>query len=136
MKLPQAQLGAFRYRNFRFYWLSQVVANVTSWMELLATGWLVLQLTNSPVLLGVNAFIQAIPILAFALLGGTIADRYGARIIDHSSKLMLVEMSDEEQRVEKLIDELRPLGIVELVRTGVVAMGQGDLILHQEAEPA
>lgn len=67
---------------------------------------------------------------------GTIADRYGARIIDHSNGLMLVEMSDEEQRVEKLIDELRPLGIVELVRTGVVAMGQGNLILQQDAEPA
>jgi MFS family permease len=53
-----------------------VVANVTSWMQLLATGWLVLELTNSPALLGVNAFIQAIPILAFALLGGTVADRY------------------------------------------------------------
>jgi acetolactate synthase-1/3 small subunit len=63
---------------------------------------------------------------------GAIADKYGARIIDHSAGMMLVEMSDEEQRIEKLIDELRPLGIVELVRTGVVAMGQGDQILQQD----
>jgi MFS family permease len=76
VKLSSAQFGAFRYRNFRFYWLSQVVANITSWMQLLATGWLVLELTNSPALLGLNAFIQAIPILAFALIGGTVADRY------------------------------------------------------------
>src|SRR5215467_11586598 len=34
---------------------------------------------------------------------GTIADKYGARIIDHSNGMMMVEMSDEEQRVEKLI---------------------------------
>jgi acetolactate synthase-1/3 small subunit len=61
---------------------------------------------------------------------GAIADKHGARIIDHSNEMMLVEISDEEHRVEKLIDELRPLGIVELVRTGVVAMGQGDLILQ------
>jgi len=67
---------------------------------------------------------------------GAIADRYGARLIDHTNDMMLVEISDEEQRVEKLIDELRPLGIVELVRTGVVAMGQGSLILQQpDAEP-
>ena len=63
---------------------------------------------------------------------GAIADKYGARLIDHTNDTMLVEMSDEEHRVEKLIDELRPLGIVELVRTGVVAMGQGDLILQTD----
>jgi acetolactate synthase I/III small subunit len=61
---------------------------------------------------------------------GAIADKFGARIIDHNNEMMLVEISDEEHRVEKLIDELRPLGIVELVRTGVVAMGQGDIILQ------
>jgi acetolactate synthase-1/3 small subunit len=65
---------------------------------------------------------------------GRIADKYGARIIDHTDDLMIVEMSDEEQRIEKLIDELRPLGIVELVRTGVVAMSQGNLILQQQHE--
>ncbi len=61
-----------------------------------------------------------------------IAERYGARIIDHSHDMMLVEMSAEEKRVEQLIDELRPLGIVELVRTGVVAMGKGDLVLQMD----
>jgi len=53
-------------------------------------------------------------------------------IIDHSHDMMLVEMSAEEKRVEQLIDELRPLGIVELVRTGVVAMGKGDLVLQMD----
>lgn len=71
-----------------------------------------------------------------SVLVGTIADRYGARLIDHSNDMMLVEISDEEQRIEKMIDELRPLGIVELVRTGVVAMGQGDLILQPDSELA
>ncbi|MEP7285628.1 MAG: acetolactate synthase small subunit [Chloroflexota bacterium] len=67
-----------------------------------------------------------------AVAVGAIADRYGARIIDHTNNMMLIEISDEEHRVEKLIDELRPFGIVELVRTGVVAMGQGDLILQTD----
>ena len=63
---------------------------------------------------------------------GKIADRYGARILDHSDGLMVVESSDQEERVEMLINELRPLGIIELVRTGVVAMGQGDLIVQTD----
>lgn len=60
---------------------------------------------------------------------GTLADKYGARIIDHSAGMMLVEISDEEGRIERFVNELMPLGIVEVVRTGVVAMGQGALIL-------
>lgn len=67
---------------------------------------------------------------------GALADKHNARIIDHANDTMLVEISDEEHRVEKLIEELRPLGIVELVRTGVVAMGQGDLVLQVEEELA
>ncbi len=63
---------------------------------------------------------------------GKIADRYGARILDHSDGVMVVEISDQEERVEMLINELRPQGIVELVRTGVVAMGQGDLIVQAD----
>ncbi len=63
---------------------------------------------------------------------GKIADRYGARILDHSDGLMVVESSDQEERVEMLVNELRPLGIVELVRTGVVAMGQGNLIVQPD----
>jgi acetolactate synthase-1/3 small subunit len=66
---------------------------------------------------------------------GSIADKYGARLIDHTNNMMVVEASDEETRIEALIEELKPLGIVEVVRTGVVAMGRGDLILQPEPEP-
>ncbi len=61
------------------------------------------------------------------------ADRYGARVVDNTDDLMIVEISDQEGRVEKLIEELRPAGIVELVRTGVVAMGQGKHTLQPDA---
>ena len=66
---------------------------------------------------------------------GTIADRYGARLIDHTSDMMVIEASDEEHRIEEMIEELRPLGIVEVGRPGVVAMGRGDLILQPDPEP-
>lgn len=42
------RLEALHHRNFTLYWLSQVSANIGSWMQLVATGWLVLELTNSP----------------------------------------------------------------------------------------
>jgi acetolactate synthase-1/3 small subunit len=61
-----------------------------------------------------------------------IASKYSAKIVDHNDGMMIIDISDEEARVEQLIDELRPLGIVELVRTGVVAMGQGTLTLQRD----
>ncbi len=61
-----------------------------------------------------------------------IASKYSAKIVDHNDDMMIIDISDEEGRVEQLIDELRPLGIVELVRTGVVAMGQGTLTLQRD----
>ncbi len=55
---------------------------------------------------------------------------HGARIIDVSDGMMMVEMSDTEDRVEMLVDQLRPFGIIELVRTGVVSMGRGEHVLR------
>jgi acetolactate synthase-1/3 small subunit len=65
---------------------------------------------------------------------GAIADKFGARLIDVTDDHILVEASDEDQRIEELIAELKPLGIVEMVRTGVVAMGRGDLILQPDPD--
>ena len=47
----------------------------------------------------------------------------------------IVEISARESIVEELIEELRPVGIVEMVRTGVVAMGRGVRIQDTEYEP-
>lgn len=60
------------------------------------------------------------------------ASRYGARIVDYSDEVMIIDISDDEARIEGLIEALRPLGIIELVRTGVVAMGQGAHVLQPD----
>jgi MFS family permease len=67
--------AAFHYRNYVLFWIGQLVTNVGSWMQTVATGWLVVQLTNSPATLGFNAAFMALPIVVFSLLGGVIADR-------------------------------------------------------------
>ena len=75
MQSRSSGLAAFRYPNYTWYWLSQVTTNIGTWMQQVATGWLVLQITNSPAYLGFNAAFQAVPILVFALVGGVVADR-------------------------------------------------------------
>ncbi len=64
-----------------------------------------------------------------------ICERYPARIVDIGPKVAIIEIAAQEQIVEELIEQLRPIGIVEMVRTGVVAMGRGVRILDSSYEP-
>jgi predicted MFS family arabinose efflux permease len=67
------------HRNYALYWTGQLVSMSGTWIELTATTWLLYQLTDSPLLLGLGGVFRAAPIFAFALLGGTIADRVERR---------------------------------------------------------
>lgn len=55
----------------------------------------------------------------------TICERYPARIIDIGPEVAILEIAAREEIIEDLIVELGPLGIVEMIRTGIVAMGRG-----------
>jgi MFS family permease len=70
------RLAALRYPAYRFYWVGQLATNIGTWMQIVATGWLVLELTDSPASLGLNAAFQAGPLIVFALVGGVVADRF------------------------------------------------------------
>ena len=65
---------AFRHRNYRLFFGGQLVSLVGTWMQTVAQGWLVLQLTGDPFLLGVVAALQWIPVMVLGLFGGLIAD--------------------------------------------------------------
>ena len=65
---------AFRHRNYRLFFSGQLISLVGTWMQQVAQGWLVLQLTNDPFLLGLVAAVQFLPVLVLGLFGGLIAD--------------------------------------------------------------
>lgn len=70
------RLAAFRYRDFRLFWLSLFVSNIGTWMQMTATNWLLYELTASPLQLGLNGVFRAVPALTLGLISGTFADRY------------------------------------------------------------
>jgi len=72
---------AFQYRDFRILWIGACTSTIGTWMQEVAQNWLVLQLTNSPFLLGLDAFLGDIPIFLFSLFGGVLADRIDRRYI-------------------------------------------------------
>ncbi|WP_258359993.1 MFS transporter [Moorella sulfitireducens] len=85
-------LAALKHRNFRLFWCGQLISLMGTWMQNMAQGWLVLQLTNSPFLLGLVNAIQFIPLLVLALVAGVVADRVPKRrllIITQSSLMLL-----------------------------------------------
>jgi MFS family permease len=72
-------LVAFTYRDFRVQWLGACTSSIGTWMQIVAQNWLVLSLTNSPFYLGLDAFLQQLPIMLFTLIGGVLADRRDRR---------------------------------------------------------
>ncbi len=79
---PAAPAGAFRslrIRNFRLYAGANLVNNTGTWMQRIAQDWLVLQLSDSGLALGVVTALQFAPILVLSLYGGMLADRYDKR---------------------------------------------------------
>ena len=72
-------LRAFRHRNYRLFYGGQLISLIGTWMQAVAQGWLVLQLTGDPFTLGVVAAAQFMPVVLFGLFGGLIADQLPKR---------------------------------------------------------
>ena len=69
-------------------WIGACTSSIGTWMQKVAQSWLVLELTKSPFLLGLDAFLGEIPILLFSLVGGVIADRMDRRHVLILSQLI------------------------------------------------
>lgn len=70
---------SLRVRNFRLYLFGQAVSVTGTWVQMVASAWLVLKLTGSGVALGVVTALSFLPILVFGPIGGLIADRFDKR---------------------------------------------------------
>ena len=70
---------ALRHPNYRLYWAGQSVSLVGTWMQQVSQSWLVLQITGSPVDLGIVAALQTLPVLFISAFGGLLADRVRKR---------------------------------------------------------
>jgi MFS family permease len=100
-------ISALRHRNYRLYWFGQLFSVLAQNMEHVAQGWLVLELTNSPLALGLTGLAHAIPTITLTLVGGAVADRADRR------RIMIASQSGTA---------LMFLTIAVLVMTGLAAL--------------
>jgi MFS family permease len=68
-----------KHRNYRLFFAGQVVSVTGTWMQNIATAWLVLELTGSPLAVGVLALCQFLPFTLLSLPAGVLLDRLDAR---------------------------------------------------------
>jgi MFS family permease len=103
-----ARTGMFRalsHRNYRLFWTGAFLSNCGTWMQAVAQGWLVLQLTNSAFWLGLDAFMATAPGFFLTLLGGVFAD-----LVDRRRLLIYTQV----------VAGLAALGLATLIWTGLV----------------
>jgi MFS family permease len=72
---------SFEVRNYRLYYIGQIISTSGTFMQSIAQAWLVLKLTDSGTALGIVSALQYIPILLFGTVGGVAADRLSKRTV-------------------------------------------------------
>ena len=84
-----------RHREFRLFWVGNLISGCGIWVQNLALGWLIVKLTHAPLVLGIFGFASLAPTLLLAVFGGTLADRINRRtiLIVTQSVLMLLALA-------------------------------------------
>jgi len=107
-RVIRRRTGMFRalsHRNFRLFWTGAFLSNVGTWMQAVAQGWLMLQITNSAFWLGLDAFMATAPGFFLTLLGGVFAD-----LVDRRRLLIYTQV----------VAGVAALGLATFVWTGAV----------------
>jgi MFS family permease len=82
-------LTSLQYRDFRLLWFGHVFTSMAFWMDQVSRGWLIYELTDSTVQLGLVRGVQAIPILLLSPVAGSAADRYSRK-----TQILIAQMID------------------------------------------
>jgi MFS family permease len=105
---------ALKNRNYRLYFSGQLISLVGTWLQIVAQGWLVLQLTNSALVLGTVAALATAPTLFLSLFGGVIVDRY-------PKKNIILFSQGSAMVLALLLGTLALLNIVTVEMIGLIA---------------
>jgi MFS family permease len=91
-EFARTRFRSLAHRNFRLFWLGQIISLIGTWMQSVAQGWLMHRLTGSALMLGLLGFAQFLPVMLLSLWAGVVADRMDKRrLIFATQTLMLVQ---------------------------------------------
>lgn len=113
-----ALVSVFQHRDYRLFFLGQLVSLVGTWITLVTQGWLVYHLTRSPFLLGFVSFCAQLPVFFLSPLGGIAADYFDRRRL-----LVVTQFLSMAQSVA--LAALTLLKIISFVDIAALALFQG-----------
>src|SRR5512133_2263278 len=91
IEVSSMRFPALSYKNFRLIWSGLIVSNMGTWMQNVANGWLVLQLTNSPLWLGLLGLSFAVPMIVIPPFAGAVVDRvHRVRLLFFTQSMQLL----------------------------------------------
>lgn len=111
-------LRGFQHRNFRLFFVGQTLSMIGTWMQTIATSWLVYRLTGSAFMLGLAGFALQIPFLIVSPFAGVWVDRFDRR------KLLLITQSLSLAQAT-LLAALTYTGLIEVWHILVIAVFLG-----------
>ncbi|MDA1278798.1 MAG: MFS transporter [Chloroflexi bacterium] len=86
--LTGTSYSAFRYREYRLFWIAAAFSNIGMWTLVYSRLWLMSTLTESELMLGLVATANLAPVLLFSMWGGVLADRINRLKIVRFTRLM------------------------------------------------
>ncbi len=105
---------AFSYPNFRIYFVGQSLSLIGTWLQIVALGWLVYEITKSAYWVGVIAALQTAPVFIFSLAAGVVVDRVRKRDL-------LVVTKTVEMTLAFVLGALAILGVVNIWHIAIIA---------------
>jgi MFS family permease len=118
LRLNQRTFASLRHRNYRLFFFGQVVSVTGTWMQNIAMAWLVLELTGSPVAVGILALCQFLPFTTLGWFSGVLTDRFDARRLVLATQWALMAQAS-------LLAALTLLGQIEPWQIYVLAVLRG-----------
>jgi MinD-like ATPase involved in chromosome partitioning or flagellar assembly/MFS family permease/CheY-like chemotaxis protein len=83
---------ALRNRDYRYFFIGQILSLIGNWMQIVAQGWLVYRITDSPLMLGLVNLVGLLPVVPISLISGVISDRFSRRrLILGTETLMMLQ---------------------------------------------
>lgn len=79
MAVKGKMFAALRHRDFRMLWTTTLISNLGTWMQVVAQDYLVYQLSDRALDLGLVYLVRAVPLISLSFFGGALADRFDRR---------------------------------------------------------
>ena len=128
---PTPRFASLKHRNFKILLAGLIASNTGTWMQNVAQGWLVLQLTNSPLWLGLLGLSFAIPMIILPQQLDPSQpqpieenfDYWKQTILGNNHELAMVRSERRVQEMRTGLESMAQLsqGVLELFKAGQIA---------------